>query len=211
MKTLYLVRHGESEGNAQRIYQTPDALLSPKGKEQALILQRRFKDISIDTLYCSTLKRAQETAEIINELFNLSIQATNLVNEWGKPTTLLGKEVEGKEAQEFHNALRSRPEDPYWKWQDEESIGEVRDRTVRFLEEMKRIPQQNILVVMHSLPMKMMLSVVLFGPEHIPFVQGSSPFPVHISNTGITVFQLLEGKEYWELLTWNDHTHLGQI
>lgn len=210
MKILYLVRHGESEGNAQRIYQTPDASLSEKGKEQAYILQRRFKDIPIETLYCSTLKRAQETAKIINEIFKLPIQATNLVNEWGKATSLLGKEVEGKEAQEFQKALRSRPDDPYWKWQDEESIGEVRDRTVKFLENMKRLPEKNILVVMHSLPMKMMLSIVLFGPEHIPFVHGSSPFHVHTSNTGITVFQLPDGKEYWELLTWNDHAHLGE-
>ncbi|MBU1014922.1 histidine phosphatase family protein [Patescibacteria group bacterium] len=210
MKTLYLIRHGESEGNAQRIYQTPDAPLSPKGKEQARILKERFKHIPIEALYCSTLKRAQETAEIINQVFNLPIQATPLVNEWGKPTSLLGKEVEGEEAKEFHTALRSRSRDPYWKWQDEESIGEVRDRTDKFLKEMKRISQQNILVVMHSLPMKMMLSIVLYGPEHIPFVQGSSPFPVYISNTGITVFQLPEGKDHWELVTFNDHAHLGE-
>lgn len=209
MKTLYLVRHGESEGNAQRIYQTADTSLSPEGRQQARILQERFKRIPIETLYCSTLKRAQETAEIINGVFNLPVRATALVNEWRKPTSLLGKEVEGKEAQEFHSALRQRPNDPYWKWQDEESIGEVRDRVVAFLDEMKRIPQKNILVVMHSLPLKMMLSVVLFGPEHIPFVQGSSPFPVHTSNTGITVFQLPDEKEDWELLTFNDHAHLG--
>lgn len=132
------------------------------------------------------------------------------MNEWEKPTALLGKEVEGKEAQEFHKALHSRSRDSYWKWRDEESIGEVRDRTVAFLQEMKRIPQRNILVIMHSFPMKMMLSAVLFGSEHIPFVQGSSPFPVHISNTGITVFQLPDDKEHWELLTWNDHAHLGE-
>lgn len=209
MKTLYFVRHGESEGNARRIYQTPDTSLSEKGREQARILQKRFKDIPIEVLYSSTLKRAQETAEIINEIFKLPVRATNLVNEWCKPTSLLGKEVEGKEAEEFHQALRSRSDDPYWKWQDEESIGEVRDRTVLFLEQMKQISEKNILVVMHSLPMKMMLSVVLFGPEHIPFVQGSSPLPVHISNTGITVFQLPDGKENWELITWNDHAHLG--
>jgi broad specificity phosphatase PhoE len=210
MKTLYLARHGESEGNARRIYQTPDASLSEKGREQARVLQNRFKDIPIESLYSSTLKRAQETADIINETFKLPVQATSLVNEWGKPASLLGKEVEGKEAEEFHQALRSRSDDPYWKWQDEESIGEVRDRTALFLQEVKQIPQKNILVVMHSLPIKMMLSIVLFGPEHIPFVQGSSPFPVHISNTGITVFQLPEGKEHWELLVWNDHAHLGK-
>lgn len=209
MKTLYLVRHGESEGNAQRIYQTVDTSLSLEGKQQARILQERFRRIPVEALYCSTIKRAQETAEIINEVFNLPVQTTDFVREWRKPTLLLGKQVEGKEAQEFYNALRQHKEDPYWKWKDEESIGEVRDRVITFLEDMKRAPQKNILVIMHSLPLKMMLSIVLFGPEHIPFVGESFSFNVHSSNTGITVFQLPEGKEDWELLTWNDHAHLG--
>jgi len=210
MKTLYLVRHGESKGNEQNVYQAETSPLSQKGKEQGKTLQKRFKNIPIDALYTTSLARARETAEIINQVLNLPIQITDLVREWGKPTALLGKTVEGKEAKEFQGALRSRPQDPYWKWRDEESIGEVRDRVVAFLEEMKRVPQENILVVMHSLPLKMLLSVVLFGPEHIPFVHGSSPFYVHTSNTGITVFQLPDGKEDWELLTFNDHAHLGE-
>ena len=210
MKTLYLVRHGESEGNNQNVYQSEVSLLSQKGKEQARILQKRFKNIQIDALYASPLKRAQETAEIINEILNLPIQTTDLVREWGKPSALIGKQTEGKEAKDFQDALRSHPEDSYWKWQDEESIGEVRDRVVSFLEEMKRAPQENILVVTHSLPLKMLLSIVLFGPEHIPFVHGSSPFRVRTSNTGITVLQLPDGEKNWELLTFNDHAHLGE-
>ena len=209
MKTLYLVRHGESEGNAQSVYQPENASLSQKGKEQALTLQKRFEHISIEAFYATSLKRARETAEIINEVLNLPIQTTDLVREWKKPTSLIGKEIGGKEADEFHLALKARDGDPYWKWKDEESMGEVRDRVVAFLEEMKQLPQKNILVVMHSLPLKMILSIILFGPERIPFVEENSSFKVRISNTGITVLRLPDGEENWELLTWNDHAHLG--
>lgn len=210
MKTLYLVRHGESEANDKRIYQRKDALLSKRGREQAYLLQKRFEHIPIDLLYASSLKRAQDTAEIINEKLKLPIHTTELVNEWGKPSSLLDISIDGEESKEFRTELALHKDDPYWKWQDEEPIGELRDRTVRFLEEMKRVPQDNILVVMHSLPLKMVLSVVLFGTESLPFADVDS-FNARIENTGITVFQLGEGRKDWRLITWNDSAHLGEL
>ena len=210
MKTLYLVRHGKSEANDKRIYQRMDTPLSEGGKEQAYILQKRFEHIPVNILYASSLKRAQETAEIINEKLKLSIHTTELVNEWGKPTSLLDTPIEGEKAKEFRSELALHKDDPYWKWQDEEPIGELRDRTVQFLEEMKKVPQDNILVVTHSLPLKMMLSVVLFGTESLPFADVDS-FSVRIANTGITVFQLEEKRKDWRLITWNDHAHLGEL
>ena len=101
-------------------------------------------------------------------------------------------------------------DDLYWKWQDEESIGELRDRIVRFLEEMKKDSKENILAVMHSAALKMVLSVVLFGPESLPFRSVES-FNVRTANTGITVLQLEDKKENWKLVIWNDHAHLGEL
>ena len=98
MKTLYLVRHGKSDANDKRIYQRMDTPLSEGGKEQAYILQKRFEHIPINILYASSLKRAQETAEIINEKLNLPIHTTELVNEWGKPTSLLDTPIDGEKA-----------------------------------------------------------------------------------------------------------------
>jgi broad specificity phosphatase PhoE len=39
---IYLVRHGETQGNALRVVQTPDVPLSPRGEEQARRLARRL-------------------------------------------------------------------------------------------------------------------------------------------------------------------------
>ena len=210
MKTLYLVRHGKSEANDKRIYQRKETPLSKEGREQAYILQKRFLHIPIDILYSSSLKRAQETAEIINEKLKLPIHTTELVNEWGKPSSLLDLFIEGEEAKEFRSKLVLHKDDLYWKWQDEESIGELRDRVVQFLEEIKKDSKDNILVVMHHFPLKMMLSVVLFGPESLPFYDVES-FNVRTTNTGITVFHLEDGEENWKLVTWNDHAHLGEL
>ena len=60
--TLYLIRHGESLGNAQRIFLGhTDWELSPLGKQQAKALDRGIADLPIDVFYSSDLIRARQT------------------------------------------------------------------------------------------------------------------------------------------------------
>ena len=63
---LLLIRHGESEGNAQRKFSGfQDVDLTEKGIWQAKRLARRLEGVQVDAVYCSDLKRARHTAEII--------------------------------------------------------------------------------------------------------------------------------------------------
>ena len=63
---LLLIRHGESDGNAQRKFSGfQDVDLTEKGIWQAKRLAYRLKDVLVDIVYCSDLKRARHTAEII--------------------------------------------------------------------------------------------------------------------------------------------------
>jgi len=63
---LLLIRHGESDGNAQRKFSGfQDVGLTKKGIWQAERLAYRLKRVPVDTVYCSDLKRARHTAEII--------------------------------------------------------------------------------------------------------------------------------------------------
>ena len=63
---LILIRHGESDGNAQRKFcGFQDVDLTEKGIWQAKRLARRLEGASVDIVYCSDLKRARHTAEII--------------------------------------------------------------------------------------------------------------------------------------------------
>ena len=77
------------------------------------------------------------------------MHTTELVNEWGKPSSLLDVSIGGEEAKEFRSKLALHKDYPYWKWQDEEAMGELRDMIVQCLDEMRKNPQDNILVVMH--------------------------------------------------------------
>lgn len=65
---IFLIRHGESIGNARGIHQGQknNFPLSELGKEQVNFLKNRFKDLDISAIYSSDLIRAKETAEIIS-------------------------------------------------------------------------------------------------------------------------------------------------
>ena len=63
---FYLLRHGQSEGNARRTFQGRiDLPLAEKGREQARAAGAWLADKRIRTLYASPLLRAAETARIM--------------------------------------------------------------------------------------------------------------------------------------------------
>jgi len=64
---FYFVRHGETEYNRQRIVQGRgiDSVLNPTGEEQAAALADRLASVSFDAIYASSLRRAQQTADIL--------------------------------------------------------------------------------------------------------------------------------------------------
>ncbi len=60
---IYLVRHGETEMNTKGCYYgITDALLTEKGRQQAILLGRHFQDLDWDRVMVSPLSRARETA-----------------------------------------------------------------------------------------------------------------------------------------------------
>jgi broad specificity phosphatase PhoE len=60
---LFLIRHGETVGNAARIVQRPDSPLSPRGQAQAARLAGRLAAEGIAQIISSDLVRAAATAE----------------------------------------------------------------------------------------------------------------------------------------------------
>lgn len=74
MGKLIVVRHGETEFNVEGRYTgRVDVSLNKKGLEQAKITAAKLKDMSIDIIISSTLKRAKETAEIISRELQVPI------------------------------------------------------------------------------------------------------------------------------------------
>jgi broad specificity phosphatase PhoE len=74
MLHLLLVRHGETDWNAQHRYQGhSDPPLNQKGIEQARRLAARLESQAIDGIFSSDLQRAMQTAEILKGQRSLAV------------------------------------------------------------------------------------------------------------------------------------------
>src|SRR5476651_2822199 len=64
-KTLYIVRHGQTDLNKQGIVQGRgmDTELNAEGRLQADLFYRSFKDVPFDKIYISELRRTQQSIQ----------------------------------------------------------------------------------------------------------------------------------------------------
>ena len=86
MTTLLLVRHGETDWNADgRLQGHTDRPLSDYGRRQARKLAAELCGEEIEAIYSSDLARARETAEIVGEQLGLPIELDPELREkdWG--------------------------------------------------------------------------------------------------------------------------------
>jgi 2,3-bisphosphoglycerate-dependent phosphoglycerate mutase len=86
MATLMLVRHGETDWNADgRLQGQTDRPLSEFGRRQARRLAEELADDELEAIYASDLSRARETAEIVGERLGLAValDADLREKDWG--------------------------------------------------------------------------------------------------------------------------------
>src|SRR4030088_1665762 len=86
MTELLLVRHGETDWNAEgKLQGHTDRPLNDYGRRQAQALAERRAGDSIDAVYASDLSRARETAEILGEKLGLPVLVDPDLREknWG--------------------------------------------------------------------------------------------------------------------------------
>ena len=99
---VLLIRHGQSEGNAERRFGGHTATpLSPRGRRQAQALARALKAEELTAIYSSDLARALETAQPLANLTGLPVNATNAFRE---------RSVGVMEGLTFENAAQQHPE-----------------------------------------------------------------------------------------------------
>ncbi len=65
MTKLHLIRHGETDWNAEgRIQGQMESVLSELGQDQARALQKNLLGINFDQVFCSSSTRARQTADL---------------------------------------------------------------------------------------------------------------------------------------------------
>lgn len=66
MKLVYLLRHGQTEDNNNRIIQgQSDSLLTPEGMNSIKKRAEKLNDITFNVIYCSPLGRARSSLDIL--------------------------------------------------------------------------------------------------------------------------------------------------
>lgn len=79
--SIYLIRHGETPGNRDRIVQVPETPLSESGLHQARRLAERLSPEPIRRILASDLARADMTARALATTVGLAVESEPLLQE----------------------------------------------------------------------------------------------------------------------------------
>jgi 2,3-bisphosphoglycerate-dependent phosphoglycerate mutase len=150
--TIYLLRHGQSEGNLASLYSgVSDHALTPLGREQALEAGRQFQDHQFDQLFTSQLSRAVETADLFLQASGAKVgkrQARAELNERNFGVFEGQNEPKGCGAESGPSWRVSR--DVEFVPEGGESMRQVHSRAVAFLDEIAGTKNGDVLIVAHG-------------------------------------------------------------
>ncbi|MCP4354105.1 MAG: histidine phosphatase family protein [Proteobacteria bacterium] len=150
MKNFYIFRHGQTDYNLNKIAQGQlDIELNATGKKQALELANKLKDINLEIICSSPLKRAVQTADIVASELSLGIEVYDSLKEFN-----LGK-LEGKQLNTMPSKLMTS--DIKFRFEGGESREEVHERFFTVLNELKYLDVSNIGISTHGIIMKSLL------------------------------------------------------
>ncbi len=149
MKTIYFLRHGQTELNKKVVHQSPDTPLSKLGREQAEAIAQKIKNLPIELVITSPYERAYETAQIVNRMFSAPLETNEFFTELRKPSELEGRSWLSPKSLWVMGQLYFRAGNNDWHYSDEENLGEFQKRAFNALQCLARREEQNILVVTH--------------------------------------------------------------
>lgn len=205
---VYLVRHGESEGNVAKRFQTHGEKLTERGLRQAQTVAQRFSHIRVDALIASTMTRAQQTAGEISKVTGKPITSEPLFVEIQQPSVIVGKSHSDQNSLSVLQKASENREDPSFHYSDEENYFDFLRRVERGLSSLEEYGDSDqIVVIAHGHVIRAAIGVILLGTEFSARNFDQLIARLHTDNTGISMAEYTRGKG-WRLLTYNDHAHL---
>jgi broad specificity phosphatase PhoE len=161
MTELILARHGETEWNVEEVFRGRiDIKLNETGVRQAKLLAQYLRDVNIDAVYSSPLRRALNTAEVIARYHKLEVKiAPGLIDfDFGKWQGLSLQKVKNKYKELYAQWL----ENPHLiRMPDGESLDEVRKRALRVVDEVVAKHEGAVVLVSHRVVNKVLICALL--------------------------------------------------
>ncbi|HMM06991.1 MAG TPA: alpha-ribazole phosphatase [Clostridiales bacterium] len=175
MKSIYLVRHGETELNLKKVYYGRiDCDLTEKGMSQAKALQPFFSRLKPDLVYVSPLLRATHTADLLLGETKVARICDERLSE------LSFGQWEGK----HYESLKGDPLYEKWcaDWRHQappegESFCDMAKRTRSFFNVLQKKEEDTVLIVSHHAVLQQLMAYLLEEAAehcwHYAFSQGA--------------------------------------
>lgn len=192
--SIYVIRHGETIGNAARVVQRPDNPLSPLGELQAERLAGRLATAGIARIVASDLARAAGTAERLRRATGAPLEFEPLLHERsfgdirGTPYSELGFDMFAPDY--------APPNGETWE------IFHARvDRAWVRVQQIAGVAGGHLAVVTHGLVCRSL------AERHLVLPAGAT-VPERWENTSVTI---AEGPAPWRVRLLNDVAHLDGL
>ena len=204
---VLLVRHGQSEGNAERRFGGHTATpLSSRGLAQAQATAQALAAESITAIYSSDLARATQTAAPLGRLTGLKVNVTHAFRE---------RSVGVMEGLTFQDAAEKHPEqyaallrrDFEHVLTGGESYRQLLDRAWQKLDEIINIHTGGTVVVFSHTGTICILALHIIGALDSPELK---PVWLSSANCGISRFDL-RADGFIRVIALNDTRHLSEI
>ena len=204
---LYLIRHGQSAGNAEGRFgghgPTP---LSDLGREQAEKTAKMLANEGVDAIYSSDLLRAVQTAEPLAQLLNLPIHQSEAFRERnvGVLQGLTFDESKEQYPNDYYALINRNVHHVITEGESYRHL--LRRITAELRNILRNHPRQRIAIYSHTGAI-CFLTLHLLGAIH----RGTKTTPwIITSNCGINRFEF-RGPRNMRVLALNDTRHLVKI
>ena len=202
-KTLYIVRHGQTDLNKQGIVQGRgrDTNLNAEGRAQANLFFQAYKNVPFDKIYVSELKRTQQS---IQQFIDLGIPFEKLESldelAWGD---LEGKASTPETKSAFMKLVRDWVSgDLDSKIKGGESPNEVMARQKIAMETIMSHPdEKTVLICMHGRALRLLLCWLTNKP-----LTEMETFP----HQNLVLYKVNYDGEKFEITAFNNAAHLKQ-
>lgn len=198
MKTIYLIRHGETQANRDGVFRgRGEVPLSAEGLRQAEELRGHFAAIEVQRVFSSPLRRAAQTAAACFP--GRAIELQELVNnlDLGRWAGRKKKEIAAEEPELWKRWLE---EPERMSFPGGESLAAVKARARHFNRLLAAAGEERIAVVSHRSVLKCLLAEAL-GLGNKWF------WKFHLDNASVTVL-LLDPVRGFVLAKLNETSHL---
>ncbi|MGZ3765034.1 MAG: histidine phosphatase family protein [Mucilaginibacter sp.] len=201
LKTLYIVRHGQTDLNKQGIVQGRgrNTDLNEEGRHQAQLFHDAYKDVPFDKIYISELKRTQQSIQPFIDQ-GLPFEKLSGLDElaWGvlegQPSTPENKAAFMKLLRDWLNGNLDS------KFEGGESPNEVKTRQLEALQIIMSHPEEKeVLICMHGRALRLFLCILLNKP-----LTEMETFP----HQNLVLYKVTWDGHQYEIVDFNNAQHL---